>query len=158
MASSIDKLNISYEMSRFDLKDRAFYDDLTDEERKKFSPYLMIRWGSCVDGPAELQAYYLMSVNERLNRNFFDISTKEHKKLQWLLATTVSPNMGKQRHSWISAKKKTANNKTEKFIQTIFPELKPDEIKLLAELNDKESLKDLARKHGWDDKRIRDEF
>jgi hypothetical protein len=66
--------------------------------------------------------------------------------------------MGKQRHSWISAKKKTANNKTEKFIQTIFPELKPDEIKLLAELNDKESLKDLARKHGWDDKRIRDEF
>lgn len=158
MASSVDKLSIGYEMTRFDLKDRAFYDDLTDEERKKFSPYLMIRWGSCVEGPVELQAYYLISVNEKLNRNFFDISTRDHKKMQWLLASTVSPGMGKQRHNWISAKKRENNNKAEKFLKTLFPELKPYDITLLAQLNDKESLKDMARKHGWDDKRIRDEF
>lgn len=157
MVSSLDKLNIGYEMTRFDLKDRAFFDDLTDEERKKFSPYLMIRWGSCVEGPSELQAYYLISTNERLNRNFFDISTKDHKKFQWLLATTVSPGIGSHRHTWISAKKQESN-KAEKFLQALFPELKPDDIKLLVELNDKQSLRDMAKKHGWSDKQIREQF
>ena len=158
MASGVDKLHISYEMARFDLKDRKFFDDLTDEERKKFSPYLMIRWGSCVEGPAELQSYYLISANENLNRNFFDISTTLHKKLQWLLATTVSPNMGKQRHNWISTKKRTGDNRAERFLSKLFPNLKPDDIKTLAILNDRESLKNLAKQHGWDDKRIKDEL
>ena len=54
-----DKLNIANEMRAFDSKDRNFYKDLTDEERKKFSNYLMIRWGSSVQGSAELQQYYL---------------------------------------------------------------------------------------------------
>ena len=40
-----DKLSIGNEMRQFDLKNRKFYDELTEEERKKFSPYLMIRWG-----------------------------------------------------------------------------------------------------------------
>lgn len=153
---TVDKLNISYEMARFDLKDRAFFDDLTDEEKKKFSPFLMIRWGSSVDGNPDLQAYYLVSCNERLNKNFFDVSTTQHKKLQWLLATTVSPGMGKQYHKWIAAKKKeTNNNKAEKFLAELYPAMKPDEIKLLARINDKDDLKRLAREHGWDDKRIK---
>jgi hypothetical protein len=152
-----DKLNIGNEMARFDAKDRGFYDSLSDDEKKKFSPFLMIRWGAAVEGDSDLQAYYLMSCNERLNKNFFDVNTTQHKKLQWLLATTVSPGMGKQYHKWLAAKKKDGNNnKSEKFIAELFPTLKPDEIKLLAQINDKNDLKDLARKHGWDDKRIKE--
>ena len=144
-------------MARFDAKDRGFYDSLSDDEKKKFSPFLMIRWGAAVEGDSDLQAYYLMSCNERLNKNFFDVNTTQHKKLQWLLATTVSPGMGKQYHKWLAAKKKDGNNnKSEKFIAELFPTLKPDEIKLLAQINDKNDLKDLARKHGWDDKRIKE--
>lgn len=101
-----DKLHISNEMAKFDLKDRNFFDSLDDEEKKKFAPFLMIRWGAAVEGSSDLQAYYLMSCNEKLNKNFFDISTSQHKKLQWLLATTVSPGMGKQYHKWLAAKKK----------------------------------------------------
>lgn len=115
----------------------------------------MIRWGSDVQGSADLQAYYLMSVNERLNKNFFDISTTEHKKFQWLLATTVSPGMGKQYHKWISNKKKTSDNKAEKFFSELYPHLKDDDIKLLAALNSKDDIKQLAKQHGWDDKRIK---
>lgn len=153
-----DKLNITYEMARFDLKDRDFYDDLSDEEKKKFSPYLMIQWGASVDGPGELQAYYLMSANERLNKNFFDISTSKHKKLQWLMATTVSPGLGRQRHQWISGKKKESNNKLAKFFRELYPHLKEDDIELLGQLNTKESARDLARKHGWTEERIRKEL
>lgn len=154
-----DKLNIANEMLQFDRKNRAFYDELSEDEQKKFSPFLMVRWGADVQGSAELQAYYLMSTNERLNKNFFDISTKDHKKFQWLLATTVSPGMGKQYHKWLAAKKKeAANNKAEKFFAELHPELRHDEIKLLAELNGKDELKQLAREHGWDDKRIKSDL
>jgi hypothetical protein len=146
-------------MLQFDRKNRNFYDELTEDEQKKFSPYLMVRWGADVQGSAELQAYYLMSTNERLNKHFFDISTKDHKKFQWLLATTVSPGMGKQYHKWLSAKKKGAsNNKAEKFFAELYPELRHDEIKLLAELNDKNNIKQLAKEHGWDDKRIKSDL
>jgi hypothetical protein len=104
-----NKLDIAYEMAQFDSKNRNFFDDLSEDEQKKFSPYLMIRWGATVRGDPDLQAYYLMSVNERLNKNFFDISTTQHKKLQWLLASTVSPGLGKQRHDWLAGKKKESN-------------------------------------------------
>jgi hypothetical protein len=46
-------------MACFDRKDRDFYNSLTDEERKKFSNYLMIRWGSSVQGSRELQEFYV---------------------------------------------------------------------------------------------------
>ena len=67
---TIDKLHISNEMLEFDRKNRDFFDSLSEEEQKKFSPYLMIRWGSTVSGSEDMQAYYLMSVNEKLNKNF----------------------------------------------------------------------------------------
>ena len=84
-----------------------------------------------VDGSADMQAYYLLSTNERLNKHFFDVNTTQHKKLQWLLATTVSPGIGKQYHKWLAGKKKEGNNnKSEKFLAEIYPYAKYDEIKL----------------------------
>jgi hypothetical protein len=98
-----------------------------------------------------------MSCNENLNKNFFDINTTQHKKLQWLLATTVSPGMGKQYHKWLAAKKKdTANNKSEKILRELYPNAAHDEIQLMADLNDKAELRELAKKHGWDDRRIKE--
>jgi hypothetical protein len=49
----MDKLSIANEMTQFDRKNREFYNELTDEERKRFSNYLMIRWGSAVQGSRE---------------------------------------------------------------------------------------------------------
>jgi len=151
-----DKLNIANEMRAFDSKDRRFYADLTDEERKKFSNFLMIRWGSSVQGSSDLQAYYLMSCNENLNKNFFDLS--QHPELQWLSATTVSPGLGNFTHDWIKQKKRESNNKTVKFLRNFYPDYRDDELELLAKLNTTEELKQLARKHGWDDKRIKSEL
>ena len=83
----MDKLNINNEMACFDRKDRKFYDSLSDEERKKFSNYLMIRWGSAVEGSRDLQEFYVIATNERLNKHFFNLS--RHPKLQWLLQQPV---------------------------------------------------------------------
>jgi hypothetical protein len=155
---SEDKLSIKSEMSAFDRKDRNFYDSLTDEEKKKFSPFLMIRYGATVTGNPDLQAYYLMSCNERLNKHFFDVNTAQHKKLQWLLATTVSPGMGNQYHQWIAPKKKNNDNKSIKFLRELYPHLKEDDLKLMSELNNKDDLKAYAKGMGWADKDIKKEL
>lgn len=152
-----DKLSIKSEMAAFDSKDREFYDSLTAEERRKFSPFLMIRYGSCVRGSPELQEWYLRATNERLNVNFFDLG--KHPKLQWLLSTTVSPGMGNQFHEWIAPKKRASEgNKVQKFIRNLYPELKEDDIALLGRLNSKDDIKQLARSLGYDDKRIKEEL
>ena len=142
-----DKLNIANEMRMFDHKIRSFYDDLTDEEKKKFSNYLMIRWGSSVQGSRELQEFYVISANQRLNKHFFDIN--KHPKLQWLLATTVSPDMGAQRHQWIAPKKKEAGaGSLKKQLAELFPHYKEDEIDVLAAVTTKKDLDNYIKLHG----------
>ena len=161
MASSIKKeraLDIKKVMSAFDSKKRNFIESLSEEERKEFSSYMMIRWGSSVQGIPELEDYYLVSCNEKLNKNFFDISTTKHEKLQWLSATTISPGMGTQYHPWIPLKKRKSDNKTINFLRQFYPMMKDDELELMSEINSKDDLKKLAAKHGLEDKDIKKEL
>jgi hypothetical protein len=153
-----DKLSIQNEMRQFDTKNRDFYDELTDEEKKKFSPFLMIRWGAGVESSADFQEWYIRAVNERLNHNFFELG--KHPKMQWLLATTVSPGMGTQRHYWQPTKKREGggNNKLVKFLTTLRPELKQDEIELLAAVNDVKTVKEWARRAGYTEQDIKREL
>lgn len=135
----MDKLSINNEMAVFDRKDREFYNSLTVDERKKFSNFLMIRYGSSVQGSRDLQEFYLISTNERLNKNFFNIN--KHPKLQWLCATTVSPGMGTQRHQWIAPKKKEPGaGSFKKQLAELYPHLKDDEIDLMSQINTKKDI------------------
>jgi len=142
-----DKLSIRNEMQQFDRKNRGFYDDLTDEERKKFSNYLMIRWGSAVRGSRDLQEFYVIATNERLNRHFFAVN--RHPRLQWLMATAVSPGMGTHDHVWIAPKKKeTGSNEVRKMLLDLYPTMKIADIETLAGLVDRKDLKEYLREHG----------
>ena len=150
----MDKLSINNEMAQLDTKNRAFYDELNEEERKKFSTYLMLRYAASVEGGPDIQEWYLRVTNERINANFFDLG--KHPKLQWLLCTTVSPDMGRQRHYWQASKKKEgSNSKALKFLTKLYPHLRTDELELLAELNDAKELKAVAKTMGMSDSEIK---
>lgn len=150
----MDKLSINNEMAQLDTKNRAFYDELNEEERKKFATYLMLRYTASVEGGPDIQEWYLRVTNERVNANFFDLG--KHPKLQWLLCTTVSPAMGRQRHYWQASKKKeSGNSKALKFLTKLYPHLRTDELELLAELNDTKELKALAKSMGMSDSEIK---
>ena len=143
----MDKLSINNEMAVFDRKDRKFYDSLTVDERKKFSNFLMIRYGSSVQGSRDLQEFYLIATNERLNKHFFTIN--RHPKLQWLCATTVSPGLGTQRHQWIAPKKKEPGaTGIRKQLAELYPTLKDDELELMAKINTKKDLDDYLKRAG----------
>lgn len=151
----MSKLDIANEMRAFDLKDRAFYDSLSEEEQKKFSTYLMLKWGANVEGSPELQEWYIRVINDRVNIGFFSLG--RHPKLQWLACTTVSPGLGSKRHYWLKTKK-TGDRTKQKFIEKVFPHLKNDEVELMAEVNTVDQLKAYARELGWDDKQIKAEL
>ena len=148
----MDKLSINNEMAVFDRKERDFYDSLTDEERKKFSTFLMIRYGSSVQGSRDLQEFYVISCNERLNKHFFALH--KHPKLQWLMATTVSPGLGTFRHNWIAPKKKEAGptGSIKNQLAELYPNMKNDEIELLANITTKKELDQYLKDHGQDKK------
>lgn len=148
----MDKLSINNEMAQFDRKNRGFYDNLTVEEKKKFSNFLMIRYGSSVQGSRDLQEFYLIATNERLNKHFFAIN--KHPKLQWLSATTVSPGMGTQRHQWIAPKKKEPGaSGIRKQLAELYPHLKDDEIDLMAQINTKKDIDTYLKASGQDVKK-----
>ena len=139
-------------MAQLDSKNRGFYDSLTDEERKKFSNYLMIRWGSAVQGAAELQEYYLQSCNHYFNKRFFDIN--RHPKLQWLCATAVSPGLGTHRHVWIAPKKKEPGaSGIRKQLSELYPHYRDDEIDLMSQINTKKDIDAYFKAAGQDAKK-----
>lgn len=152
-----DKLTIRSEMRAFDMKDREFYDSLTDQERKKFSTFLMLKYGGNVSGSYDLQAWYLRAHNERVNMNFFDLG--KHPKLQWLVCTTVSPELGPQNHYWLNTvKKKDGVGKVHTFLSKLYPAMKKGDIELMAQLNTVEDIKEMAKQLGWDAKQIKAEL
>jgi hypothetical protein len=148
----MEKLSIQNEMTQFDRKNREFYDSLTDEERKKFSNYLMIRWGSAVQGSRELQEFYVIATNERLNKRFFDIN--RHPRLQWLCATTVSPGLGTHRHPWVAPKKREAGaTGIRKQLAELYPHMKDDELDVMVKINTKKDIDAYLKQAGQETKK-----
>jgi hypothetical protein len=111
----------------------------------------MIRWGSAVEGSRELQEFYVIACNERLNKHFFDVS--KHPKLHWLMATSVSPGMGTPRHPWIAPRKKEAGlSAKRKALMSMYPTYKDDEIDVMAQITTQKEI-DAYNKQAGNEKK-----
>ena len=141
-------------MLAIDRKNRSWYDNLNDEQKKAFSAWMMMRYASSVQGGNA--ASYLFMVNECVNKNFMDLS--KHPELQWLLFTLCGSGK-KEFHPYIkpptSRKKK---NKVAEWLSEQYPLMKADEINMLMEINDTEDFKMLATEAGMTDKEIKELF
>ena len=155
MARAKPKLEINRVLAAIDAKDRNFYDTLTDEELKGFSPFLAIRYASSVDhSMPEVCEYVLEAANRRANPHFFDF--KDHPKLQWLLLTTTSMGFGPMRHSWIKplGGKKTSNDRAREFLSREFPGVNRDELDILLAINTHEEILAYAADLGYQSDQI----
>ena len=135
-------------LSAMDRKDRNYYDNLSEELKKKFSGFLMTQWLASVSGNPELEEYYVRSVNKSANKNMFDLYS--HPKLQWLMLTAASPGVGVQRHNWIKRKPKPKNSAApiKKELAKFFPNMKDDDLETLSKITTKKELKEYARAIG----------
>jgi hypothetical protein len=94
-------INLFDTLERLDRKDYAWYDSLSEEQKKKFVPYMLLHWMSAIKGNKDLQTYYTMSSNESANKYMFNEVIQKHPKLQYLMLCTISPGNGKQFHQYI---------------------------------------------------------
>jgi hypothetical protein len=88
-------------LTAMDKKDYGYYDRLTEEQQRKFVPYMMTHWMSAIKGSGNVQGYYLRSVDYHANKYLFNEYVQKHPKLQWYMLCASSPGLGKQFHQWI---------------------------------------------------------
>jgi len=149
------KLDIQRELRAVDQKNYNFYSNLTDEERKAFSPYILMRYTASVQLPdRDIQEWYVEMTNEMVNKNHWDLS-KDHKELLWKLFAATGTGVNCY-HPYLAAGKKTKANKIEKLLAELHPTYKLEDIKLLASLMSAKDKTDLFDNMGFDKKQRKD--
>jgi hypothetical protein len=144
------KLDIKRELRAVDQKDYNFYDGLTDEEKKAFSPYVLMRYTSNVQLDKDIQEWFVEMTNEMVNKNHWDLS-KNHKALLWKLFAATGAGVNCY-HPYLKAGSKEKANKIEKLLSELYPAMKLEDIKLMASMMDKNDKEELFDKMGFDKK------
>jgi hypothetical protein len=132
--------NLFEALAALDKKDYEYYDRLSPEQQKKFSPYMMIQWLCSVKGSGDVQAYYLQSVEYHANKYFFNENIQKNPKLAWLMLCAASPGIGKQYRQWVpSIKEKVTSLKEpakikdiKEYFQKIYPKVSDTDLTELA--------------------------
>jgi len=141
------KLPIKDILAAIDMGAKNVWDEITDDERKQVSFWLLNRYVSSVQGNRDKQELAIFKTNEYYNKNYMDVS--KHQKLQWQLLCMSGATDKIEFHPWIGFKKKTQdNNKLVKVLEEIYPNMKQDEIEMLANINSKKDIKQLAEDHN----------
>lgn len=172
-------------LEALDRKNYGWYNGLTDEQKRKFVPYMLLHWMSAIKGQGLLESFYVLSTDAAANRQMFNEYVGKHPELQWLMLCASSPGTGKQFHQWIphlppsvsklrdKAKQKdvaeyfrkiykgadaaTINEAADVYtkhqhhkvrLAKMYPELKVDDLEVLAKVVSPEDLDDYDRRSG----------
>jgi hypothetical protein len=127
-------------LAAMDKKDYGYYDRLSEEQQKKFVPYMMTHWMSAIKGDGDVQGYYLRSVDYYANKHLFNEYVQKHPKLQWYMLCASSPGLGKQFHQWIphlgskitSLKEPAKTKEIKEYYTKIYPKVDSDDIDEIA--------------------------
>ena len=146
-----DKLSLAEIFAGIDTNSKGLWKELSEEQRKSVSFWLLNRYASAVSGNRDAQELAVVMTNEIYNKNWNELGVK-HPQLQWqLLCATHNAASSIRRHSWIGFKKKTGDNsKSVKLLEQLYPNMKRDEVELLARIHTKKELKELAKEHDID--------
>ena len=131
---------------------KSLWKELTDEQKKCVNFWLLNRYASSVTGDRDAQELAVVMTNKIYNKNWNELGTR-HPQLQWqLLCSLHNAKSEIRKHVWIGFKKKTGNNNSIKVLQKIYPNMKQDEVELLARISTKKEIKELAEEYGIDAK------
>ena len=146
-----EKIAIKEILSWIDNGESAIWDQLEDEHKKQISFWLLNRYVSGIQGSRDKQELAVFKTNEYYNKHFNDIGVskdKGHPKLLWQLLCMCG-NTGKNEfHPWIGFKKRDGSTgKAMQLLEKLYPNMKTDEVELLARISTKKELKALAEEH-----------
>lgn len=143
-------LDLGRLLKAVDMKNYGFYQSLTEEELKEFSPYVLMRFVSnAKHHDRDVREWYIIETNEKVNKHHWALS-KNHEGLLWTLFAGVGVG-APVNHTFIPMIKGSLD-KFEKLIEQLHPTLKNDEIKLLAKLMNDDDRRQLFDDMGFDKK------
>lgn len=142
-------LDIKQMMRAVDLRDKSWFQNLSQEQQKLYSPYMTLKWSASVKSETFFEEHYVEMINELVNKHMWTLS-KNHKNLLWKLNAMCGSTVN-QYHQWIYPKKKKASEKSKmKELQEYYPAMKQSDLNVLdAKLTTKE-WNDIKQKHGND--------
>lgn len=142
------KLPLNDVLLAIDNHELNYYSNLSDEDKKQFNSWLIMRFTSSVNG--SLAPHYLMAVNEFVNKDYQVLY--KHTELIWKLLCVCGVGK-KQFHPWIKPpRSRVAKDKISEFILSLYPTMKRDEVELFKQITPIDELIDLAKKAGFNDK------
>ena len=148
------KLDIGRELGAVNSRNYEFYDKLTDEEKKAFSPYILMRYVGNPQTDSDTYEFTIERVNEHVNMHHWTLS-KGHKPLLWQLFAGCGTGMT-LRYTYLKSGSKEKANKIEKLLAELYPAMKMEDIKMLASMMDKKDKDELFDKMGFDKKQRKD--
>ena len=101
----------------------------------------------------EQQELAVFKTNEYYNKNWAVLGAK-HPKLQWQLLCMCGSTGSKENHEWIKLEKRKSTNdkKACTILEKIYPNMKLDEVEILAGILTKKELQELAESYGIETK------
>jgi len=151
-----EKLNLKQILGCVDMNYKGAWKEFSDDEKKSVSFWLLNRYVSAVQGGRSRQEGAVLRTNEYYNKHFNTIGVgKEsgHQELMWQLLCMSGATGNLEFHPYIGFKKKgESNSKAVKLLDQIYPNMKRDEVELLAGISTKKELKELANEHNIDAK------
>ena len=145
-----EKIELKEKMAAVDMGARTMWDEMDDLQRKSLKQefFILNRYISNVNSqPRDTQEHFVLTVNEYFNKYWYDL--QNHPKLMWQLLSMCAHESKKIfYHEWIGFKKKK-DNKRIKFLNLVYPDMKDDEVELLAKLSELSELKAMAEDLGY---------
>jgi hypothetical protein len=137
------KLEMKTVLSSIDRQQLDFYEKLTDEEQKAYSPFVIMRYMSSMANRDPAQMYAILATNDLVNIGFSDLN--KHPELQHKLLCCAGVG-DKQYRPWIPAPKgkRNSQNSVMKFLAEIYPQCNSTELDLMYENTTTDQLEDLA--------------
>jgi hypothetical protein len=150
------KLDVMTLLEAVDTNKKNFYSNLTEEEKKGFSPWVAVRWMSTLSDNNPNRDYAILATNDLVNLYVKSLSNS-HPELVYLLMTVAGTGK-KQYHSWIptNTKKASSTPKFDKILIEMNSLCNEDELSILKNSFSIEEATELSKRSGIDDKTLKE--
>jgi hypothetical protein len=149
------KLEMKTVLSSIDRQQLDFYEKLTEEEKKAYSPFVIMRYMSSLANRDPNQMFAILATNDLVNVGFKDLN--KHPELQHKLLCCAGIS-GKQYRPWIPVPrgKRGGQNTVQKFLSETYPQCNSTELDLIYATVTPDQLDQLAYANNVKDKDIKE--
>lgn len=149
------KLDLGLVLNALDRRDLQFYSRLTDDDKKHYSPYMLLHYMSSVTDQSEMTDYAVIATNDLVNIGFWNLG--KHPELSHLLLCVAGLG-SKQYRPWLTTKKKKSSSNIiiDTWLIEQNPDLNDDELGIIKSGYDIKSWTELVKTSGVNDEKVKE--